>query len=113
MVRVNVMKEESFCYSGKNISVSVHWESEGIHFTILKINPEQQNGDIFFMENLFIDHDELRFGYLGLPYVSMNATPKKPFAFRFHNISKPVFEMLCEAIKYYDIHTQNQIEETI
>lgn len=99
-----------FFYNGKNISISLLWTDEILTLRLFRINPEQHNGDIFFSNHLFIDHGEICFGHLELPFSSINASPRKPYVCQLPNITKPVFDMFCEAIKYFDIHTQNQME---
>lgn len=99
-----------FFYNGKNISISLLWTDEILTLRLFRINPDQHNGDIFFADDLFIDHGKICFGHLELPYVSIDATPKRPYICQFQNITKSVFDMFCKAIEYYDIHTQNQTE---
>ncbi len=93
-----------FLYTGKNISAKVRLKVDKLSFSIYKINPHQANGDIFFSDKLLFDQSETSFGHIQLPFDSSKSSMKKPYSFSEEKVNLPVFQQLCKAIHYYDIH---------
>ncbi|GBF44449.1 hypothetical protein LPTSP2_37520 [Leptospira ellinghausenii] len=91
-----------FSYSGKNISVSLHWSNNNLSFSVFKINPEYENGDLFFSDKFLVDQDGKFLNYLCLPLEAIKATPKKPATYQIGNIDYNIFEAICRIIREFD-----------
>lgn len=102
---------EEFYYVGKHISISLHWVNENLSIRLFKINPDRENGDLFFSQEFLLDNIEDFFNFLCFPYSASNVTWNRPISYSVENLSYQVFHKICAAIRYYDL--QNQVLEGI
>lgn len=91
-----------FSYSGKNISVSILWSNHCLSISVFKINPEYENGELFFSDKFLIDQDGNLLNYICLPVEAIKATPKKPATYQIENINYSIYEGLCRIVKEFD-----------
>lgn len=97
-----------FSYIGINISINLIFNEKTLFLKLLRINPNHHNGDIFCSGYPFMDYGEKKFGHLEFP---IKVSPQKPHIAQYENVSKEVFEQICEAIVYYDKYGESLDDE--
>lgn len=96
------MEEPSeFSYNGINISIKLKLIEKTLYIKLIRINPKHHNGDIFCSGYNIMDYTEEKFGHIQFP---IHISPEKPHITQYENVSKKVFEQICDAIVYYDKH---------